>query len=105
MISKLFAENAVWIVPLAGMLGAAIVWLGGWGKRSVDVEKTLSDIRIKEDRYEAEKYDKLLKRVIESDLMIEDLTHQIQVLSKKLIDVLNINKEIIAELNLYKTIK
>lgn len=107
-IEEIVKDPQTWMIPIASV----ITYILTRGKNRADIRKinadaenAIIDVRVKEDKYEAEKYEKLLKRVIESELMIEDLSLQIQELSQKLINALNINKEIMAELTIYRTIK
>lgn len=107
-LKQIITDPSVWAVPIA----TAITWFLGREKAKADERKTLAetgseriDAFIKVDSYESERYGRLLKRVKESEIIIEDLLQQNKILNDKLIMALTINKQLMAELTLYKTIK
>lgn len=105
---QVIAEISPWITPVITSL---VTWFFARRKNKADVKKAMAeadetsiDVRIKEDKYETDKYNRLLNRVLESDKIIEQLSQQIQEMSKKLLLAMQENAEIRAELALYKTI-
>lgn len=100
-------------------ISSAIAWLLGKEKGKADIkknsaetEKIILDMKIKEDDFEVGRYSKLLDRVIKSEndfqkvlLQLDEKESEIRQLRESITKLSIINQELMAELNLYKTIK
>ena len=99
-IKELIKDPSVWMLPISNI----ITWYLSKPKKKIELQDTRENVLNKVSEYDTKKIETLLDRVIESDKVIEQLMKQIDDMGRTLQAALTENKQIRAELNLYKTI-
>ncbi len=106
------------LIPLMSFVAGVVGYLAGTKKRrkegqklSTETDSAILDLRIRENLYEAEKYEKLFSRVKDSDCIIEKLIKENETLILKVSEqntalekAKESIRELMSELTLYKTI-